>query len=111
MQQAIQKHDGWLVSYGVHESDDLELAGDGLAGEVALHGDLDEAEDHTYVEGDHLGAVQRDERAGELGGADGRPKVERLGAGDYNEHEGMLGDGHLAVGEARVNEALRHLIR
>ena len=116
LQQAIQKHDGWLVSYGVEESEDLEPAGDDPAGEAALHAEaddsgLEEAEGHTYVEGEHHGAVELDERAGELGGADGRPKVERLGAGDYNEHEGRLGDGHPAVGEARVNEALRHLIR
>ena len=78
---AIQKHDGWLVSYGVEESEDLELARDGPDGEVVLHaeandGGLEEAEGHTYVEGEHHGAVDLDERASELGGADGCPEVE-----------------------------------
>ena len=78
---AIQKHDGWLVSYGAEESEDLEPAGDDPAGEAALHAEaynngLEEAEGHTYVEGDHHGAVELDEHAGELGGADGCPEVE-----------------------------------
>ena len=78
---AIQKHDGWLVSYGVEESEDLEPAGDDPAGEAALHAEadgsgLEEAEGHTYVEGEHHGAVELDEHAGELGGADGCPEVE-----------------------------------
>ena len=28
--------------------------------------------------------------------------------GDYDEHEGTLGDGHPAAGEAPVHEAPRH---
>ena len=44
-----------MVSYGVEESEDLELAGDGPPGEVVLHaeaddGNLEEAGGHTYVE-------------------------------------------------------------
>ena len=78
---AIQKHDGWLVSYGVEESEGLAPARDDPADEAALHAEadnngLEEAEGHTYVEGEHHGAVKLDECAGELGGADGCPEVE-----------------------------------